>query len=152
MLKRIYNGFANSVVCGLIVNLLINCIVVGVTGDKTFCAVAPEYLALFPSVSVAILTNIVLYGIIGAAFSGLSIIYEQDKIGFIVQNILYCVLTGLVWVPIVMLIWQLHKYPEAFWSTIGGFLLTYIIMSIVGYKIIKNQVKVINQILESSNA
>ena len=151
MLKRIYSGFANSVVCGLLVNILINVAVVLITGDKEFCAVAPEYIELFPSASIAILVNILLYGLIGAAFSGMTFIYEQDRIGFVAQNMIYFVLTALVWIPIVMLIWQLQKYSEALWSTVAGFAFTYLIMSIVGYRITKRQVEEINVMLEKSN-
>ena len=74
----------------------------------------------------------------------MTFIYEKPEIGFVLQNLIYCILTGIFWVPIVVFIWQLNRYPQAFYGTISGFIATYIIMSVVGYKITKKEVEAIN--------
>lgn len=148
MIKRCVESFGNSAVCGTIVILLIEVIVRIVTGVEDFIPFAPEYVALFPSESIAVGVNTLLYGVIGATFSAMIFIYEIDRIGFVIQNILYCIFTGIVWLPIVTLIWQLQKYPKAFWGTIIGFVCTYVIMSIVGYQITKKDVEQINLVLK----
>lgn len=150
MIKRCIQSFGNSAVCGTITILLIEVIVRMVTGMEDFIPFAPEYVALFPSESIAVGVNTILYGVIGATFSAMAYIYEINKIGFVVQNILYCICTGIVWLPIVTLIWQLQKYPTAFWSTIIGFVMTYIIMSFVGYRITKKEVEQINLVLKEN--
>ena len=72
------------------------------------------------------------------------IIYEKIELGFILQNIIYFLLTGVVWIPVICFVWQLYRYPAALVSTIGGFVLTYVVMSIVGYHITKKEVTEIN--------
>ena len=52
--------------------------------------------------------------------------------------------TGIVWIPVVCFVWQLYRYPAAFFCTIGGFILTYVVMSVLGYKITKKEVDEIN--------
>lgn len=144
ILYRCIFSFAVSAVCGNITNFLIEFVVRTVTGSKDFLPLSLEFVALFPSESIAVEVNILLYGIIGIAFSAATIIYEKDRLGFIVQNILYFIVTSMVWVPIVTLVWQLHKYPQALIGTICGFVVTYIIMSIVGYRITKKNIEKIN--------
>lgn len=136
-----------SAICGLVVLLLIELLVRKIAGIEDFSPLSPEYIALFPSQSIALEVDILLYGVIGATFSGMSFIYEKDRIGFVLQNIIYFVLTSVVWLPIVTLIWQLHRYPTALLGTLSGFTLTYLIMSVVGYRITKKEVAEINHIL-----
>ena len=148
IIKRIGLSFLISVFCGLFVNMLIEIIVRIVTGYEVFSPLSPEFRALFPAESIAVYVNILLYGVIGATFSGFTFLYELEKIGYILQNILYYILTGMVWVPIVCLLWQLYKYPMALCCTIVGFAITDVIMTIVGYRIQKKEVEAINLCLQ----
>lgn len=148
MLKRCTFSFMMSAMCGLIINMLIEIIVRMVTGMDDFIPISPEYLAMFPSESIAIEVHVLLYGVIGAAFSGMMFVFEYDKLGFVMQNILYFLLTGIIWLPIITIIWQLQRYPSALICTLLGFAVTYVIMSIVGYKITKKDVEQINHFLE----
>lgn len=149
MIKRGAISFMISAMCGLIINMLIEIIVRLVTGMEDFSPISPEYIALFPSESIAVEVHVLLYGIIGMTFSVMTFVFEQNRIGFVVQNMLYCLLTSIVWVPIVTVLWQLQKYPSALIGTLVGFAGTYVIMSIVGYKITKKEVEQINQFLEN---
>lgn len=144
IIKRSANSFAVSAVCGGLVNLLIEVIVRMVTGMEDFIPLSPEYMKLFPSESIAVEVNILLYGVIGAVFSAMTFIYEKVEIGFLIQNLLYFMLTGIFWVPIVVFVWQLNLYSNALLGTLLGFGATYIIMSVVGYRITKKEVDAIN--------
>ncbi len=148
MIKRCGESFGISAICGLLVNMLIEIIVRFVTRDESFVPLAPEFVAFFPSETIAMEVNILLYGVIGAAFSVAARVYEQERLGYVWQNLIYFLLTSIVWIPIVILIWQLQKYPEALISALAGFAGTYVIMSIVGYRITKNDVDRINWVLE----
>ena len=147
ILKRCVSSFAISCVCGAIVNLLIEVIVRSVTGMENFSPLTAEFISLFPSESIAVEVNILLYGVIGAGFSAMMFIYDQDRIGFVIQNLIYYVLTALVWVPIVVFVWQINKYSEALICTLMGFLGTYIIMTVVGYKVTKKDIEEVNLLL-----
>lgn len=147
ILKRCAGSFAISCVCGAVSNLLIEVIVRAVTGMENFSTLSPEYLSLFPSMSIAVEVNILLYGVIGAGFSAMTFIYEQDRIGFVIQNLLYYVLTAIIWIPIVIVIWRLDKYGKALVGTLIGFAVSYVVMTVVGYKITKKNIKEINLFL-----
>ena len=147
-IKRISLSFAVSMFCGLLVNMLTEIVVRAVTGVQEFPMVSAEFTELFRSKTIATEVNILLYGVIGAVFSAAALIYEQDKIGFLFQNLFYMLMTGMVWVPIVCLLWQLQKNPPAFISAICGFVMTYLVMTVVGYRITKKEVEGINRMLE----
>lgn len=150
VLKRSVGSFLISAVCGAFMNLMIEVVVRMVTGMEDFSPLSPEYIAMFPSERIAVEVNILLYGVIGAAFSFMTFIYEKVEIGFILQNLIYFILTGIVWFPIVVFIWQLNRHPQAFYGTLSGFIATYVIMTVVGYKITKKEIDTINLYLGQS--
>jgi len=144
MLKRISFSFAVSCCCGLVVYMLIELIAGVLLGQEGISGLTPEYLALFPSETLALGAAVLLHGLIGATFAAATLIYEKVELGFILQNVLYFLLTGIVWIPVICFVWQLYRYPAALISTIGGFVLTYVVMSILGYHITKKEVAQIN--------
>ena len=146
MVKRILNSFIYTAFFAMFCNLMIEVIVRGIV-KFDYSPVTPEYIAMFPSVTVAYGVNLLLYGIIGMAFSGFLFIYEKDRIGFILQNVIYFVLTGLVWVPIVTFLWQLWRYPEALIMTIICFVITDVIMMVVGFRETKKNIEQLNKAL-----
>ena len=151
MLKKSLFSFVISCCIGLVVYMLLEWIGGVLLEIEGFSCMTPEYQVLFPSNTLALGTAVLLHGLIGAAFSGATFIYEKIEIGFIFQNIIYFILTGMVWIPVVCFVWQLYRYPEAFFCTIGGFVITYIVMSVLGYKITKKEVDQINIKLAEKN-
>ena len=145
VLKRGFTSFALSSFAGLIVNLIID-IIMNARGLEGFSSMSPDYVALFPSVTIAAYVNVLLYGVIGATFALSVYIYEVERIGFIIQSIIYFVITSSVCVGITILLWQLHKYPAAFISTLAGYLATHIIMMVIEYRKLKADIKVINEL------
>ena len=144
MLKRVFFSFSISCCCGLVVYMLIELIGNVLLGQEGFSGMTPEYMKIFPSETLALGAAVLFHGLIGATFSAATVIYEKLEIGFVLQNVVYFLLTGIVWIPIICFVWQLYRYPSALISTIGGFALTYVIMSIVGYNITKKEVAQIN--------
>lgn len=151
ILKRGSISFMISSLCGLVVNMLIEIIVKRITGNMQFSPLSPEFRAMFSSESMAVYVNILLYGVIGLTFSCMTFIYEIGKLGYILQNILYYIGTGIIWVPIVVFMWQLYRYPQALISTFAGFAIAYVVMTIVGYRITKQDVATINLALKQAN-
>ena len=145
VLKRGFFSFALSSFAGLIVNLIID-MIMNASFMTGFTSMSPDYVALFPSVTIAAYVNILLYGVIGATFALSAYIYEVEKIGFIIQSIIYFVITSSVCVGITILLWQLHKYPAAFFSTLAGYLATHVIMMVIEYRRLKADIKVINEL------
>ena len=144
MIKRAMFSFIISSFCGLVVYLLIEFLFGVVIGVEGFMALTPEYVAKFPSETLALGVAVLSHGLIGAVFAAAGSVYEKEEIGFILQNVIYVLLTGIVWIPIICFVWQLYRYPSALFCTIGGFVLTYVVMSVFGYKITKREVEQIN--------
>lgn len=151
MIKRAMFSFMISSFCGLIVYLLMEFFFGVVIGVEGFTGLTPEYLAKFPTETLALGVAILSHGLIGATFAAATVVYEKPEIGFILQNIIYVLITGAVWIPIICFVWQLYRYPSALFYTIGGFVLTYVIMSVVGYNITKKDVEQINAKLAEEN-
>ena len=144
MLKRAVFSFTISCCCGMIVYTLLEFMVGVVIGVKGFSGMTPEYLAMFPSETLALGVAVLCHGLIGATFAAATVIYEKPEIGFVLQNVFYVLCTGIVWIPIICFVWQLYKYPTALTCTIVGFVLTYLVMSILGLRITKKDVDRIN--------
>ncbi|MBO6165754.1 MAG: DUF3021 domain-containing protein [Eubacterium sp.] len=147
ILKRGFIGFAMSALIGTAVNLIID-IIANAVGAENFISMSPEFRSLFPTPVIAAYVNVFLYGIIGATFSVMSFIYDVNKLGVVLQNIIYFLVTAPVAVGIAILIWQLHHYPEAIISTIAGYGLCYLIIGILQYRKLKDDIRQINEELE----
>lgn len=146
---RIIKSFAYSCTVSMIVLILIELISTAL--GHRLSPLTPEFISYFPSETIALEVDILLYGLFGIAFSGMSFIYEKDSLGFVVQNIIYCLSTAVVWIPIVTFIWQLWKYPQALICTIIGFVLTYLIMTINAYHNTRKAVDDVNRLLNAEN-
>lgn len=144
-IKRAIKAFITSSVVSCICLLIIELTVRAL--DIDFCPMTPEFINRFPSATIALEVNILLYGIYGATFAGMSFLYDIDRLGFVLQTVIYAITTTMVWLPIVIFTWQLNKYPTALIYTIAGFIGTYVIMIIVNFNATRKAVKEINSIL-----
>ena len=147
IIKKGLVSFAISAFAGLFVNLLIDLIVNGCITDG-FCSISPDFRALFPTDIIACYVNLILYGLIGATFAMMTFIYSIDRIGFVLQSILYFIITGGVCLLITMILWQLQRYPQALILTLAGYAGTHIIMILIEYRTLKRDIREINSELE----
>lgn len=146
-LTRIAISFSVSAFVGILINLIIDT-VVNSTGNAGFISMSPRYVALFPTPVIAAYCNVLIYGIIGAVFSGATAIYEVERIGFVIQSLIYFLITAAASMGITVVLWQLHRYPAAFISTMAGYLVTHIIMITIEYRKVKADIKAINEMAE----
>ena len=146
MIKRCINSFIYSTFFGILINLIIELVVRGISGFD-YSPITPEFRAYFPSETMAVFTDALLYGVIGFTFSFMLFIYNYDRLGFVVQNIIYYISTSIVWMPIIIYIWQLQKYLSALIFTLTGFIVVEIIMTIIAYSITKKNIAAINMTL-----
>ena len=143
MVKRIGMAFVFTAFWGMACNMIIE-IVVRIVSGIDYSPLTPEFIAMFPSVTIAYGVDMLLYGVIGLAFSSMLFIYEIDRIGFVLQNAIYYLVTGIVWIPIVAFLWQLWRYPQALVCTIVGFVMTDVIMTVIGYRTTKRNIRELN--------
>ena len=99
---------------------------------------------------MAAYVNILLYGLIGWIFSFATYIYEIERIGFVIQSIIYFLITSSVCMAITIFLWQLHRYPIAIVCTLAGFAITHVIMITNEYRRLKADIKVINELSSDS--
>lgn len=144
IIKRILISFICSSFAGLLCNVLIDVIVNSVSNLDGFISMSPEFISIFKTPVIAAYVNIILYGFIGAAFAGMTFIYDLDRIGFVVQSIIYFVGTSIVLTVITFVIWQLWKYPMALYCTLCGYAVSFIIMGVTQYRKLKNDINEIN--------
>ena len=146
-LTRMAISFSISAFMGVLINLITDA-AVNATGNTGFISMSPQYIALFPTPVIAAYCNVLIYGIIGAIFSGATAIYEVERIGFVIQSLIYFLITAAASMGITVVLWQLHHYPAAFISTMAGYLGTHIIMITVEYRKVKADIKAINEMAE----
>ena len=147
--KRGLISFAIGAFAGLLVNLIID-VIVNLTGHTGFISMSSDYQALFPTPAMAAYVNILLYGLIGWIFSFATYIYEIERIGFVIQSIIYFLITSSVCMAITIFLWQLHRYPIAIVCTLAGFAITHVIMITNEYRRLKADIKVINELSSDS--
>ncbi|MBQ1848918.1 MAG: DUF3021 family protein [Lachnospiraceae bacterium] len=148
MLKETFEraaiSFAIGSFAGLIVNFIID-IIAGALGAEGFCSISPDFQALFPTTAMAAYANVLLYGCISASFAAMTFVYEIERIGFLIQSIIYFAVTSTVCLLITMLLWQLQRYPAALFGTLAGYAVTHVIMITMAYKKLRKDVREINQ-------
>ena len=143
-LKRGMISFAISSFAGVLVNLAIDSIV-NASGRTGYISMSPDFVSLFPTPVLAAYVNALLYGIIGFTFSFMTFIYDVARMGFLLQSILYFLVTSTICMSITMLLWQLHKYPAGFICTLLGYAATHVIMFATAYRNLKKDIKEINE-------
>lgn len=145
ILLRAANSFMYSVGISAILQMLLLTFVEGLD------PVLPEFGAHFPDMAQAVLAQCLLIGVGSAAFGAGSVIMELEKIGLIVQSVLYFVLTAAVWIPIACICWGIHKYSSALVTVLVSYMVSYAISWAVQLKICKKNVEEINARLSVIN-
>ncbi|MCR5583983.1 MAG: DUF3021 domain-containing protein [Lachnospiraceae bacterium] len=146
ILKRISVSFCISSFAGLIVNLIIDALV-NAAGNPGFISISPAFRDLFPTPVLAAYINILLYGVIGATFAGMTFIFDVRRLGYIIQWCIYFLITFALCIFITVFLWELHKVPQAMVCTLSGYAVTYIIIGVVEYRQLKTDISEINQSL-----
>ena len=141
--KRAAVSFSISAFAGLAVNLAVD-LAANAAGAEGFVAISEPFRALFPTPVTAAYVNVLLYGLIGAAFAGMTFIFQIDRLGFVLQFALYFLMSSAVLSVITVFLWQLHRYPQALIPTLGGHALTYLIMGVIEYRELKKDIREIN--------
>ena len=148
-IKRGLFSFAISAFCGLLAHLIIDAIQ-NAAQEEAFFAMSPEFRNLFPTPAIAAYVNILLYGVIGFSFAFMTFLFDMNRIGLLIQWLLYFLTTAGVCTGITILLWQLHRYPQALISTLCGYSVTYVIMAISQFRSLKRDVDAINEELGSA--
>ncbi len=136
--KRIIDGFSYAVAINVVVALI--CILV-----FKIEPLVPSYSAYFENKSMALLVQIILTGVISGTFAGGTILFEQAKLGLLLQSLLYFLLTTAVCIPITGFCWGLFVYKTSAIIFLCNYFATYFICWTVAYRSSVKDVREINR-------
>lgn len=139
-------GFTCSVLIGQLVSILIS---LG-TGSGEFYPVTEEFRALFSSEISAVITQLILIGLIGTTFSISSVLFEIEEWSFLKQGLIHFIITSIVWIPVVYLCWMPKGYSGLVILLIN-LLGTYIITWLIHYLLNRRNIKKINEKINEFN-
>ena len=136
--KRIIDGFSYAAAINVVVALI--CILVFKEEP-----LVPSYSAYFENKSLALLIQIILTGVISGTFSGGTVLFEQAKLGLLLQSLLYFLLTTAVCIPITGFCWGLFVYKTSAIIFLCNYFATYFICWTVAYRNSVKEVREINR-------
>ena len=136
--KRIIDGFSYAAAINVVVALI--CILVFKVEP-----LVPSYSAYFENKSMALLIQIILTGVISGIFAGGTILFEQAKLGLLLQSLLYFLLTTAVCIPITGFCWGLFVYKTSAIIFLCNYFATYFICWTVAYRNSVKEVREINR-------
>lgn len=136
--KRIIDGFSYAMAINVVVALI--CILI-----FKIEPLVPSYSAYFENKSLALLVQIILTGVISGTFAGGTILFEQAKLGLLLQSLLYFLLTTAVCIPITGFCWGLFVYKTSALIFLCNYFATYFICWTVAYRSSVKEVREINR-------
>lgn len=136
--KRIIDGFSYAVAINVVVALI--CILI-----FKIEPLVPSYSAYFENKSMALLIQIILTGVISGTFAGGTVLFEQAKLGLLLQSLLYFLLTTAVCIPITGFCWGLFVYKTSALIFLCNYSATYFICWTVAYRSSVKEVREINR-------
>jgi len=142
LLIRILGGFIIGAILGQVVQFFIS---LGIA-QESYVWVVPEFRALFTSESIAIMTQVLLTGLIGLTFALAALFFEIARWGMLKQYIVHFFVTAIIWIPIVMILWM-PKTMTNIISVLASFFGTYVVTWLLQYKLSKRDIEQINAML-----
>lgn len=141
-LARIPLGFASTVLAAALIQI---CIIQG--GGSM---VTERFASHFAAKDAAVLTQLLLVGGIGAAFSGASAVYDLERWSFLRQGIVYFVITAAVWVPVLLICWTPMPKEGILFSSLG-WTGTYAITWGIQYAVYRKRIRDLNRRIHERN-
>jgi len=148
MLKKALIRGVLSFSCSVAINVVLYAGIIALGGFGGQLPMLPEYLAHFDNEVLAMLTQCLLVGLTATVFGAGAVIMETEKIGLVVQSVIYFVITTAVWVPVACFCWGLHKYPSSIIGVGISYVISYVISWVIQYKACKKNVELINRRLQ----
>ncbi|WP_427108101.1 DUF3021 domain-containing protein [Lysinibacillus xylanilyticus] len=142
ILIRIIGGFVIGVVLGQVVQFFVS---KGIA-QGSYAWVVPEFRTLFTNEIFAIITQVLLTGLIGITFALAALFFEIARWGMLKQYIVHFFVTASIWIPIVMILWM-PKTVANVCSLLASFLGTYVVTWLFQYKLSKRDIEKINAML-----
>lgn len=146
MKKRLFVAICSGFACTMLAQLLIEFFM----AQAGTSLVTPGFAARFAHEQAAVLAQLMLVGLIGAAFAGGAQVFEIESWSFLSQGLVHLLITAAVWVPVALLCWT--PIPaESAWISISGWLGTYAIVWLIEYFLWRRKVRSLNRSIRRKN-
>ena len=139
---RIPTGFASTVLAAALIQICI-----AQNGGLTVTA---RFASHFAAKDAAVLTQLLLVGGIGAAFSGASVVYDLERWSFLRQGVVYFAITAAVWVPVLLICWTPMPKEGILFSGLG-WTGTYAITWGIQYAVYRKRIRDLNRKIHERN-
>ena len=134
-------GFPLGISIGYIATIIVSFILA--TGEYHPCV--PALAAQFESEFIAVVFQTLLYGILGAAFAGASVIWEAESWSIAKQTGIYFLTISLVMLPIAYFARWMEHSLVGFLLYFGVFIAIFVIVWVAQYFIWRSKIKHINK-------
>lgn len=148
MIRKAITRAMSSFFYAIGINVVMAAILMAVVTKPGFIPVHPDFAAKFSSDLEAVIVQWILIGLTSAAFGGWSVILEMERIGLLLQSILYFILTAIVWIPVSIYCWNLGENLYSFIMIIASYLTSYIVTWTIQYRLCRRNIEAINRRIE----
>lgn len=147
--KALSRALVTAPVCMLINQLVGICISLS-NADGRYSPVTPAFEARFPSATAAVIVQLILIGVIGAAFAACSVLFEIERWSFLKQGLVHLAITSAVGIPICLFCWMPQSASGALILCLS-WLLTYIATWLSQYFVYRHRIRALDAKIKAVN-
>ena len=144
VLRRCMLGIPIGIAIGYVITILTSL----VFANGYYAACVPELVTVMGNEIQAVVLQAILCGILGAGFSGSSVIWEMENWSLIKQTGLYFIIVSLVMMPVAYFTYWMEHSISGFLSYFGVFVMIFIFIWAVQLVIMRHHVKQLNEHLQ----
>ena len=133
-------GFPVGITIGYVISIIISFIWAG--GYYVSCE--PELISAMGNEINAVLLQAVLCGLLGTGFAAASIIWEVEHWGIAKQTGIYFLVICMIMMPIAYVTYWMEHSLKGFLSYFGIFVLIFVVIWVIQFRIGKQDVKKMN--------
>ena len=150
MFKKILTRCLVSAPISILISQIIAlCISLGM-GSGEYFPVHPDFAALFENEITPVIVQMLLIGLISAAFAAGSVVFEIEKWGFLKQGLVHFAITAAVLLPVCMICWRPADIKGVIITIISLFF-TYACTWLSRYFVWRHEIKKLNAKIQSVN-
>ncbi len=148
MKKKILLRSLLGVPIGITISLIITVVISLWSGGGEYIPAPQDLIDWCGSETIAVIVQMICAMIIGAVFSGASVIWEIEKWSVAKQTLIHFAIFTVVFLPLsYVLNWMPHRLYSALYY-VAVFIITYVLIWVSRYSSIKAKVKKMNKQLE----
>lgn len=146
IMKRAAFGFPLGIAIGHVITIFGSYF----WGNGQFAPCDPEMIAMVGNEIHAVMVQTLLCGLLGAAFSGAAVVWEQEDWSLAKQSGVYFLTMALVMIPIAYVNHWMEHSLKGFLNYFGIFTMIFLLVWGIQYTAIRYHIKKVNASLENT--